>query len=151
MAIREPICAPIVPAPTIATRLIPWSVTHAPVPIGRRVHCPESYRRAGNFAAVRDNHDMNAEIEKHMPEIEALCRKYGVSRLELFGSATGPDFDVIATFAQTPGIEFVRFADELEQLLGRHVDLMMNRPIRNPFLRQGVESTRRVIVDAQVA
>ncbi|HYP59166.1 MAG TPA: nucleotidyltransferase domain-containing protein [Thermomicrobiales bacterium] len=101
---------------------------------------------------------MNAEIEKHMPEIEALCRKYGVSRLELFGSATGPDFDVehsdfdlIATFAQTPGIEFVRFADELEQLLGRHVDLMMNRPIRNPFLRQGVESTRRVIVDAQVA
>jgi predicted nucleotidyltransferase len=101
---------------------------------------------------------MNAEIEKHLPEIERLCRKYGASRLELFGSATGPDFDpgrsdfdLIATFVETPGIEFVRFADELERLLGRHVDLMMNRPIRNPFLSREVEATRRVIVDAQVA
>ena len=101
---------------------------------------------------------MNAEIEKHLPEIEALCRKYGVSRLELFGSATGPnfdadhsDFDLIATFVQTPGIEFVRFANELELLLGRRVDLLMNQPIRNPFLQREVESTRRIIVDAQVA
>jgi predicted nucleotidyltransferase len=101
---------------------------------------------------------MNAEIEQHLPEIEALCRKYGVSRLELFGSAAGTDFDsdhsdfdLIATFVQTPGIEFVRFANELEQLLGRPVDLMMNRPIRNPFLRREIEATRKVIVDAKVA
>ena len=101
---------------------------------------------------------MNAELEKHLPGIEKLCQKYGVSRLELFGSATGTefdpgrsDFDLIATFEETPGIEFVRFANELEQLLGRHVDLMMNRPIRNPFLRREVEATRTVIVDAKVA
>ena len=101
---------------------------------------------------------MNAEIEKHLPEIERLCQKFGVSRLELFGSATGSDFDpdqsdfdLIATFVQTPGMEFVQFADELEQLLGRRVDLMMNRRIQNPFLRREVEDTRTVIVDAQVA
>ena len=101
---------------------------------------------------------MNAEIEKHLPEIERLCQEFGVSRLELFGSATGPefsaersDFDLIATFIETPGIGFVRFADELEQILGRPVDLMLNHPIRNPFLRREVEATRTVIVDAQVA
>jgi uncharacterized protein len=112
---------------------------------------------AGNLAAVRDNRAMNAEIEMHISEIEALCRKYGVTRLELFGSATGSqfdpdrsDFDLIATFAETPGIEFVRFADELEVLLGRRVDLMFNQPIKNPFLRREIDATRTVIVDASI-
>ena len=101
---------------------------------------------------------MNPEIEAHLPEIEEICRKYGVTRLELFGSGVGArfdpsrsDFDFIATFATTPGMEFVRFADELEQVLGRHVDLMSNKPIRNPFLRREVDATRKVIVDAKVA
>jgi uncharacterized protein len=100
---------------------------------------------------------MNAEIEMHISDIEELCRKYGVTRLELFGSATGSqfdpdrsDFDLIATFAETPGIEFVRFADELEALLGRRVDLMFNQPIKNPFLRREIDATRTVIVDASI-
>jgi predicted nucleotidyltransferase len=142
----------------MATRVMPWSVTPAPVWVDNLIHFPESYPRAGNFAAVRDNHVMNAEIEKHLPEIQALCREYGVIRLELFGSATGSefdpdrsDFDLIATFTDTPGLAFVRFADELEHIVGRPVDVMMNRPIRNPFLRREVEATRTVIVDAQVA
>jgi len=32
-------------------------------------------------------------IEKHRAEIEALCREFGVSRLELFGSAATDEFD----------------------------------------------------------
>ena len=34
-------------------------------------------------------------IEQHRTEIEALCRKYGVKRLDLFGSAARGDFAVI--------------------------------------------------------
>ena len=101
---------------------------------------------------------MNAEIERHFSAIEALCKKYGVTRLELFGSATESqfdpehsDFDLIAAFAKTSGIEFVRFADELEALLGRHVDVLFNQPIKNPFLRREIEATRTVILDASIA
>jgi len=31
-------------------------------------------------------------IEQHRAELDALCRKYGVKRLELFGSAARGDF-----------------------------------------------------------
>jgi len=37
---------------------------------------------------------MLKEIETHREQIAELCRRYGVKRLELFGSATrGSDFD----------------------------------------------------------
>lgn len=32
-------------------------------------------------------------IADHLPEIRALCREYGVARLELFGSAATDAFD----------------------------------------------------------
>ena len=32
-------------------------------------------------------------VEKHREQIAALCRKYGVQKLELFGSAAGEMFD----------------------------------------------------------
>jgi predicted nucleotidyltransferase len=101
---------------------------------------------------------MNAILAEHITEIVDLCKRFGVVKLELFGSATGPnfdpdasDFDFIATFAETPGIEFVAFADELERIVGRSVDVLSNHPIRNPYLRREVDATRTVIVDAAVA
>ena len=37
---------------------------------------------------------MHTEIEKHRETLTALCRRYGVVRLEVFGSAArGADFD----------------------------------------------------------
>lgn len=36
---------------------------------------------------------MNPIIEAKKPEIIALCRHYGVIKLDLFGSATGPNWD----------------------------------------------------------
>jgi len=32
-------------------------------------------------------------ITQNRKEIAALCRQFGIRKLELFGSATGPDFD----------------------------------------------------------
>ena len=40
---------------------------------------------------------MHALIGQHRVEIAALCRRYGVLRLDVFGSAArGPDFDRVA-------------------------------------------------------
>ncbi len=36
---------------------------------------------------------MHAAVERHRAAIEELCRRYGVTKLDVFGSATREDFD----------------------------------------------------------
>jgi uncharacterized protein len=81
-------------------------------------------------------------IEKHLPQIEAICRKYHVKRLDLFGSAAREDFDS----ARSDVDFFVEFEDrgwrgsfkryiglklDLEELLGSPVDLVEPDAVRN--------------------
>ena len=101
-------------------------------------------------------------VAEHLDEIAALCRQYGVRRFDLFGSAaTGAfdpetsDFDFVATFADThvPGYadRFLGFADALEALFGRPVDVVTEPMIGNPYFRQSVDATRQPIYDDQNA
>lgn len=86
------------------------------------------------------------------------CRRFGVRRLEVFGSAargdfdpTKSDFDFIVSFAdKTPGTyadRYLDFAAALERLLGRKVDLLTERSIRNPYFRREVERARQIVYD----
>ena len=98
---------------------------------------------------------MHPIIEAKKPEIIALCRKYGVIRLDLFGSATGPnwnpetsEFDFVIEFADYgPGIarRFVRFGDALEALLGRKVDLAFEERMR-PRFKRNLDASREVVL-----
>jgi hypothetical protein len=101
-------------------------------------------------------------VAKHLDEIGTLCRQYGVRRLDLFGSAaTGAfdpatsDLDFVATFANThvPGYaeRYLDFADALEALFGRPVDVLTENMIRSPYFRESVEATRRPVYDARDA
>jgi predicted nucleotidyltransferase len=101
-------------------------------------------------------------ITERLADIAALCRHYGVRRLDLFGSAaTGAfdpaasDLDFVATFADTdvPGYadRYLDFADALEALFGRPVDVVTEGSIRNPYFRQSVEATRQPVYDEQNA
>ena len=75
---------------------------------------------------------MHSAILQRRDAIAALCRRFGVARLDVFGSAArGADFDparsdvdVLVEYRKdrVPGWEFVTHADELERLLGRKVD-----------------------------
>jgi predicted nucleotidyltransferase len=96
------------------------------------------------------------DVSTHLAEIAALCRRYGVRRLDLFGSAaTGAfdpetsDLDFVATFADTrvPGYadRYLDFADALEALFGRPVDVLTENMIRNPYFRQAVDATRQPV------
>jgi predicted nucleotidyltransferase len=97
---------------------------------------------------------MHPTIEAKKPEIIALCRQYGVIKLDLFGSATGPswdpensDFDFVIDFADYgPGISsrFFDFADDLEALLGRDVDFAFEERMR-PRFRARVDASREVV------
>lgn len=101
-------------------------------------------------------------IEQHRDAIHALCRRNGVLRLDLFGSAaTGEfdpdksDLDFVATFANTDVPDYVdrylAFAESLEMLFGRPVDVVIDRSIRNPYFRQEVDATRQPVYAEQDA
>ena len=96
-------------------------------------------------------------IETKRGEIAELCRRYRVERLYLFGSAaTGrfrppsSDLDFIVEMAdRQPNAAYADryfgFAEELERLFGRPVDLITEQSIRNPYFRREVEATRLLV------
>lgn len=113
-------------------------------------------------SALFDNWAMNALLTSRIPEIAALCSQFGVAHLELFGSATGSgfnpessDFDFLVELDNQAGGSRARrwtsLAEGLEKLLGRPVDLVNPRFIRNPYFLQAVNSTRTVVYDRQIA
>jgi predicted nucleotidyltransferase len=99
---------------------------------------------------------MEAKLVNQHAAIGALCREFGVSRLEVFGSASiggfdpaSSDYDFIARFSSRPGVSMARrflgFSDALEALLERKVDLMTDHAIANPYLRAAVNASRAVV------
>ena len=89
----------------------------------------------------------------HRTEIAALCRQFGVRRLDLFGSAArGDDFtadsdldflvEFEAGFEPVALADFFGLRDALASLFGRKVDLVMANAIRNPLLRAAIERSR---------
>ncbi len=98
-------------------------------------------------------------IENRKSELESLCRKYHVKKLELFGSAATGNFDPLCSdldflvefLPLGPGQLFDHFfdlKDSLQMLFGRPVDLVLPRAIRNPYLQKSVDETRRVLYAA---
>jgi hypothetical protein len=97
------------------------------------------------------------ELDIKREALSELCRRFGVARLELFGSAArGADFapersdlDILVTL--TPDAEddlagFAALHEALEALFGRRVDLLERAAIeasRNPIRR------RRILAEAR--
>ena len=72
-----------------------------------------------------------------MVQLALVCQRYGVARLEVFGSVSrgqaGPGSDVDVLYELEPGRrlgwEIEDLADELTLVLGRPVDLVSRRAI----------------------
>jgi predicted nucleotidyltransferase len=84
---------------------------------------------------------MNSLIYQHRAALEGLCRRYGVQRLEVFGSAAvggelseGSDLDFLVEFASPPpgGYADASFGllESLEALSGKPVALVVASAIR---------------------
>jgi len=96
---------------------------------------------------------MNPIIEEKRPEIEALCRKHHVERLDLVGSAARDDFDaetsdldfLVCFTACTPSEHANRYLDllaDLQDLFARDVDLIEQRAIRHKEIGEIFESEK---------
>ena len=101
---------------------------------------------------------MITEIKQHQVELEVLCRRYGVYRLELFGSAsTGgyrpdSDLDFLVEF-QTPATAYADryfgLLESLQQLFDRPVDLVaISAARKNPYFQKSVEKTKTLLYAA---
>jgi len=98
-------------------------------------------------------------IEKHLSEIRRLCSQFNVSRLEIFGSALNEDFDQLSSdidfLVEFKPLKQGRHADAyfglleaIKNLLGRDVDLVMTKAIKNPYFLQKINHKRQVLYAA---
>jgi uncharacterized protein len=103
---------------------------------------------------------VNALIREQSEAMAELCRRYHVARLELFGSACTPEFDLTSSDLDFL-VEFLPGADlgpwlsrlfelqgDLRSLTGRRVDLVMSAALRNQWFRREADKTRELIYDA---
>jgi predicted nucleotidyltransferase len=103
----------------------------------------------------------NLQLELPLGQIADFCHRWGIARLEIFGSALrddfGPDSDVDFLFTPGPGFQREkaygpwgqdRMAEELSALVGRGVDLIDHADIerhRNWIRRKHFLETAQTI------
>lgn len=98
-------------------------------------------------------------IEMNMDKIVALCRKYRVAKLWVFGSILTPNFnddsdvdlsvDFDSEAINREGLDwadiFFDFMHELETLFGRRIDLVCDDAVKNKIFRKELDTTKLLI------
>ena len=91
--------------------------------------------------------------------IAGLCAKHGVVRLDVFGSALRDDFrpgesdvDLLVEFGPMDGyakaVAYFDLLDELRELLGVEVGLVMTGAVKNRYIARDIERTRQLLYAA---
>jgi len=94
-------------------------------------------------------------IGYYIPQIKMLCQKHNVNKLFAFGSvltnkfSEQSDIDLIVDFnKQNISDYFTNYFDfkySLEDIFGRKVDLLEEKPIQNKYLRSSIENSKQLI------
>jgi predicted nucleotidyltransferase len=91
-------------------------------------------------------------VTNHLDEVRALCEKYSVKRLTIFGSAVKgtfdparSDLDFVVEFEwhsdpSERGRRWLELWEELKDLFERNIDLIVASTIENPFIAQSIRS-----------
>lgn len=94
-------------------------------------------------------------LEKYLKEISIICQENKVKNLYVFGSVLTDSFtdksdiDLIVDIDSTDPTDYadnyfnLKFA--LEDLLKRPVDLLENKAITNPFLRENIDLSKSLV------
>ena len=81
-----------------------------------------------------------------------LVSEYGVKRIGLFGSyAKGKqtedsDIDIVAEFERPTGLEFVEFAEYIEELLGKKTDLLTAEGVKGIVVKRIAEDIKKSVI-----
>ncbi len=102
---------------------------------------------------------MSPHFAEHADALADLCRRHGVVRLELFGSAaTGAydasqnDLDFLVEFQSLPegtyADAYFGLLEGLESLFHSPVDLVVSSAIKNRYFRESVDRTKTLLYAA---
>jgi predicted nucleotidyltransferase len=97
-------------------------------------------------------------VDEKSQQVFALCAKYAVKELYVFGSALredfGPESDIdFAVVFSRDGVagsfdQYFDFKTELEELFQRPVDLVCAASVRNSVFRRELDETKRLVYAA---
>ena len=94
-------------------------------------------------------------LEKYIREIRILCQKNKVKSLYVFGSVLTDrfmdksDIDLIVDIDSIDPLDYadnyfnLKFA--LEELLNKQIDLLEQKAIKNPYLRENIENSKNLL------
>jgi hypothetical protein len=102
---------------------------------------------------------MEPSLAQYRPQIDELCRRFHVHRLELFGSGATERFDAVQSDLDflvdfEPLVEgqhadaYFGMLAALESLFARPIDLVMTGAIRNRYFLEAIEPTRTLLYAA---
>ena len=105
-----------------------------------------------------DSH-VESSLAQYRPQIDELCRRFHVHRLELFGSAATERFDPLRSDLDflvdfEPLVEgqhadaYFGLLAAMESLFARPIDLVMTGAIRNRYFLEAIEPTRTLLYAA---
>jgi predicted nucleotidyltransferase len=87
--------------------------------------------------------------------INEACRRFGVSRMHVFGSALREDFrpgesdiDLLVEFSPIKPAEladaYFNLLEDLSSILNTPVDLVMSDAVKNPYIAADIDKTKQV-------
>jgi predicted nucleotidyltransferase len=94
-------------------------------------------------------------LKPYMVEVDDLCKNHHVAHLYVFGSVLRDDFnshsdiDFLVDFDENDPIAYsdlyFAFSDNLKKILGRKIDLIELRAIKNPYFQKEVDENKTLI------
>jgi len=102
---------------------------------------------------------MVSPIDHYRDELEKLCRRYHVRRLELFGSAASGEFnpessdlDFLLMFEKLEPAAYadayLGFYEDLTALFDRRIELVSSTAITNPYFLESIQRNRETLYAA---
>lgn len=94
-------------------------------------------------------------LERNIEQIKKLCQSNSVNQLFAFGSVTNQNFneesdlDLVVDINDPDPItysdKYFNLKFSLEDMLGRAVDLLESKAIKNPYLKEEIDRTKILI------
>ena len=103
---------------------------------------------------------MIALLESKREAIQEVCSRFGVARLEVFGSALREDFNLVGKSDLDLLVEFkpmepyarveayFGLREELRVMLKREIDLVMAGAVKNLYISREIERTKQLLYAA---